>query len=139
MQKQLTMRLIFFFFLLLTAMGVVAQNKIDFAGRTLPDDSLLTYNAIVEFNDKDAGFGDCRVDVVSRHGFMAVVNATLSQIKKIAELPQVVSISVGQEQRPLSDSVATDSVAVANPEAVNAEPAKKKRRSLWDIIKSIFK
>lgn len=135
----MTMRSILFFFLLLAAIGVSAQNKIDFAGRELPDDSLQTYNVMVELNNKDADFGDCKVYVVSRRGFMAVVNATYAQIKKLAELPQVVRISLGQEQRPLSDSVAADSVATAESESVKTEPVKKKRRSLWDIITSIFK
>ncbi|MDE5594238.1 MAG: hypothetical protein K2K00_11055 [Muribaculaceae bacterium] len=92
----------------LIALGVSAQNKIDFAGRTLPDDTTLTYGAIVELDSKDAAFGDCDVDVVSRLGSMAVVNVTVKQMEELAALPQVVHISVGQENKPM--------------EEVNAEP-----------------
>lgn len=100
------MRKIFVFLLSLVSLSVYAQNKIDFAGRTLPDDSTQTYNVIVEFANRNSDFGDDKFDVVSRLGAMAVVNATVSQIREIAELPQVVQVSVGQEVRPLDETEA---------------------------------
>lgn len=94
------MRSLFVFLMSLAAIGTaMAQNKIDFAGRTLPDDTTKTYSVIVELSGKDAGFGDCKVDVVSRLGAMAIVNANVKQIDEMAALPQVVQISVGQENK----------------------------------------
>lgn len=100
----LDMRNILVILFLTVVSSLTAQNKIDFAGRTLPDDSTQTYNVIVEFADRNSDFGDDKFDVVSRLGAMAVVNATVSQIREIAELPQVVQVSVGQEVRPLDDT-----------------------------------
>ncbi|MDE6288909.1 MAG: hypothetical protein K2M00_09020, partial [Muribaculaceae bacterium] len=76
---------------------VSAQNKIDYAGNNLPDSISQTYNVIVEFNDADADFGDMKVDVVSRLGSMAVVNVTAAQMKEIAALPQVKTVSLGNQ------------------------------------------
>lgn len=136
----------------IAAITVAAQNKIDFAGRILPDDPNLTYNVIVEFDNSDADFGDCKVDIVSRLGNMAVVNATLSQINAIAELPQVVRVSVGPEQKPLDKSSLQDSsITVQGLLTVDSlQPLRDVRPPesrhghksfivvLWQKIKSIF-
>ena len=119
----------YFCLLLLSLAAVVSygQNKIDFAGNNLPDSLSQTYNVIVEFKDKDAGFGDYKVDVVSRLGSMAVVNVTSAQMKEIAALPQVKSVTLGSENK-LADE----------PEQPQPQ-AKTKKRGFWSSILSIFR
>lgn len=115
--------------LLLASVAVMAnaQNKIDFAGRLVVDrvrevrldsdrnkhDGLLapktavadvaeqTYNVIVEFADRDFDYGDVAVKEISRRGNMAVVNATAAQIEQLAELAEVVSVTLGFEKKSL--------------------------------------
>ncbi len=114
---------------LLASLAATAQNKIDPEGRNLPDSLSQTYNVIVEFNDENAGFGDLNVDVVSRMGSMAVVNVTAAQMKEIAALPQVKSVSLGSQPRLLDEP--------AQAEEPQPQP-KPKKRSLWDRILRFF-
>lgn len=123
------MRNISLLLLLMATMAVNAQNKIDFAGNNLPDSVSQTYNVIVEFNDADADFGDYKVDVVSRLGSMAVVNVTAAQMKEIAALPQVKTVTLG-DQRQLYDEP-------QQPQESQVQ-VKPKKRSLWDRILSFF-
>lgn len=123
------MRVIGLFFLLFTSLIVSAQNKIDSEGRNLPDSLSQTYNVIVEFNDGSADFGDLNVDVVSRLGNMAVVNVTAAQMKEIAALPQVKTVSLGNQPQLMEEP---DSPAVPQ---IQEKP---KKRNLWDRILSFF-
>lgn len=123
------MRVIGLFFLLFTSLIVSAQNKIDSEGRNLPDSLSQTYNVIVEFNDGSADFGDLNVDVVSRLGNMAVVNVTAAQMKEIAALPQVKTVSLGNQPQLMEEP--------DNP-AVPQIQEKPKKRNLWDRILSFF-
>lgn len=123
------MRYINLLLLLMATVMVNAQNKIDYAGNNLPDSLSQTFNVVVEFNDADADFGDLKVDVVSRLGSMAVVNVTAAQMKEIADLPQVKTVTLGSE-RQLYDEPQQPQEA--------AEPVKPKKRSLWDRILSFF-
>ncbi len=106
-----------------------AQSKLDYAAANLPDSLSQTYNVIVEFNDKDADFGDCKVDVVSRLGAMAVVNVTPKQMKEIAALPQVKSVALGSEPQ-LADGVDQQHEPKTEP--------KPKKRGFWSFILRIF-
>lgn len=115
--------------LLLASVALMAnaQNKIDFAGRQVLDrarevgldsdrnkhDGLLapktagsdvteqTYNVIVEFADRNFDYGDIAVEEISRCGNMAVVNATAGEIEQLAELADVVSVTLGFEKKSL--------------------------------------
>ena len=123
------MRLLCIFVLSLASLMVNAQNKIDFAGRNLPDSLSQTYNVIVEFNDKDADFGDYKVDVVSRLNNMAVVNVTAKQMKEIAQLPQVKTVTLGSQPQLLDETEL--------PQAPKATE-KPKKRGFWNFILRIF-
>ena len=112
------------------ALTAVAQNKIDFSGRMVIEDARdrieagtngganvaaplnaksrageTKYNVIVEFNDGNIDFGDVDVDLVARIGNdMAVVGATPAAMEQLAELPQVMRISLGNEVTPLMNA-----------------------------------
>lgn len=104
------MRNFFVFLMLLSSFAIKAQNKIDFAGRTLPEDTTVIYSVIVELDNSDAGLGDCNVEMVSRIGSMAIVNANVRQLEELAALPQVVHISVGQDNKLLDEPMAPPTV-----------------------------
>ena len=119
-----------FTFLFLSAAATLtlsAQNKIDFAGRTIisatndieigarsgsqlrpitlpyeisPDQ---TYTAIVVFDGDDADLSG--VDVISRRDNMAIVRVTARQMEQLAAMPQVAQLSVGNEVRMMMDNV----------------------------------
>lgn len=106
------------------ALTAVAQNKIDFSGRMVIEDARdrieagangganiksraaeTKYNVIVEFNDGNIDFGDVDVDFVTQIGDdMAIVGVTPAAMEQLAELPQVMRISLGNEVKPLMNA-----------------------------------
>lgn len=120
------MKKISFFALALGVLTVSAQNKIDFTGRMAIDrmheaeaamrngmsDNGLTakatndvltqrYSVIVEFDENGVDFGDLDVETVTEFDDMAIVSVTAQEMEAIAELPQVVRVSLGNENKPM--------------------------------------
>lgn len=97
----------------------------------------MTYNVIVRFDGKKIDFGNCKVDIVSSLGNMAVVNVTATEMKRIAALPNVRSVSLGDGARPLEETDSAKSMAAADSIAVVAEP--KNDRGLRGFFRRIFR
>lgn len=122
----------------LIAMTVSAQNKLDNAARMAigsSTDSTQTFGVIVEFKGDNVDFGDYKIDELSRIGNMAIVSATAAQIEEIAELPQVLRISLGGEARPLDSVKSAAEPAVEQPGSDGSESWIKR---FWRKIKSWF-
>lgn len=112
------MRIICFCLLSLLAMSAFAQDKLDFAGRNVADSLNQTYNVIVVFDGKNIDFGNCKVDIVSQLGNMAVVNVTAAGMKEIAALPNVKSVTLGNGARLLDGGV--DGATTEKADSVSA-------------------
>lgn len=123
--------------LIITLLSVItanAQNKLDNNARNLPDSLSQTYNVIVTFNTPKVDFGDYKVDIISQLDDMAVVNVTAAQMKDIASLPQVQSVSLGSEVRPLD----TKTPSIAQSEEPKSDK-KNGQRSFRSFFLNIFK
>lgn len=110
-------------------MSGAAQNKIDYTGRLIIDatrnassisrsDNLTRvvslpydispeqkYTTIVTFDSDSAYLNPDSIEVVSRRGKMAIVRVTALEMQKLAEMPQVLQVSVGSEVRPMMNTV----------------------------------
>ncbi|MCH5219336.1 MAG: S8 family peptidase [Muribaculaceae bacterium] len=118
------MKKITFLILSTLAVSAVAQNKIDPAGRfaienyrfeqqsgaiAQPGTNPLaanarvepTYNVIVEFDENGIDFGNEEIEIMSNIGNSAIVSLTPDQMERVAELPGVLRISLGFENKPL--------------------------------------
>lgn len=122
--------------LLSIAITAAAQNKIDYGGREFPDNPDTTYSVIVELDRIDADLGDCKAEIVSRIGKLAVLNATAAQIDSIAALPQVVKVSAGGEQKPL-ETQSPSAKPIARREEEHGG-IKSVLTGIWHKIKSVF-
>lgn len=111
------MRKILSFLMLVIGVVSFAQNKIDNAGRVALQNASdnATYNVIIEFNNGKVDFGNIPVDITANIGNMAVVRVTPEQMEQIAELPQVLRVSMGPELRLLLDSRAKGETGVVEP------------------------
>lgn len=101
------------------ALTVSAQNKLDFPARLVVEQFHMekagnvnvgdfapmslsytpeqTYGVLVDFGDNDIDYGDVAVEEMSRIGSIGVVRATAAQLEQLAELPAVLSVSIGYE------------------------------------------
>ena len=108
--------------MLLAGLGAVAQNKIDFAGRLVIDETHRLeqnggmwgdyvplravslgerFSVVVELNDTDYDFGGVGAEVLSRAGNMAIVSATARQMEEMSKSDSVKRIALGDEVRPM--------------------------------------
>lgn len=106
------------------ALSATAQNKIDFPGRMVieqmhqlakgeyNDEGLFAkmsyneaaaqkYGVLVDFGNNAIDFGDLDIEELSQIGNIAVVNVTAQQMEQIAQIPQVLSVQLGYEKKPM--------------------------------------
>lgn len=116
------MKKINFLILAAVALTATAQNKIDFPGRMVVEqtriqsqggytDEGLTapmayspaakYDVLVDFGDNEIDFEGIDVGEYISIGNIAAVNVTAARMEEIAGLPGVLSVSLGYEKKPM--------------------------------------
>lgn len=105
------------------SISAFAQSKLDAAARTLTDPAEMN-TFIVEF-DGNIDYGDVNVEELTRTGSTTIICANLGQINRLAALPQVTRISLGNR---------ANTIASTNEKQTSQNWFQR----LWSKIKSIF-